>query len=786
MMLNVKTVRPLLIYVCFSLTNTIFGTGKSSLFAHSNRWNNGLRLINNDAQFDSAKTGEQAPKFAVVSNDSATAVSQTTAIYQSRVLKDLEAKKWVFLSHSSEHDLTAGIHLASLIHSGDLERFEVAYVNYHPLQVGLLNAYLKHPDARHRDYVEISTKFADGVHPFEPIMDAIDARRKIDSTAFDQFSFASTELIGQKLGAYLRYSLSEYEYALAACLVSMFPSDTTIGKGENASTDEQIPARIRRHVEAMHSLVSVGLWQLWQRRNNVQVPEYDEEDLENTVQLEVDPEFNAVNTVRLLRDSFSAIYSELENYILPENRDNFRLLSAFFRPLTQNDEQRSMMVGETFIEQLQKRTDLVEKLKNESRRTLIVVMEHLEQLGVNRYNPNVMPSLMEDLVMVGVNTKDMARVFITDENRSLNHILLRALADNDDLIDTAAGNTQYPPLSALGAQDTVLSADPFGMSETPNADTLKLFLDVTKYYEVKDSIIIQTLVLATEPEVEDLNANSMDSGFVSLHSRNDLDRFDEDMEWGGNGPKRSFMSGKSNEEVNMLFDVSYTQIQPTFKPKYLNAMRDVMGLQGGDPLNLMTQGIGIGFNSYNNGLIQNHRLQFTQSIPTTVGTTYGATYAIYSDMTHFPLGRFFSFGLGGFFGFGEQRYKQFTGFSGGFINQEQPSFMVKNPAELYGFTLEPTLHIGSLFARLTGGYAWDIGKDVWLYQGEPMNSGPGFRSTGWYLMGEVGYHWKFATGNFEREYMTTTDSTAVVITDKKRTIAHTKKSNSTKERRAVK
>lgn len=782
MMLNVKTMSLLLIYVCLGLTNTIFGTAESSLLAHSNRPTVGRRLRSSDAQFYSVKTGERAPKFAVVSNDSATAAPKTKSIYQSRVLKDLEAKKWVFLSHSSEHDLTAGIHLASLIHSGDLERFQVAYVNYHPLQVGLLNEYLKHPDARHRDYVEISTNVADGVHPFEPIMDAIDARRKIDSAAFDQFSFASTELIGQDGGAYLMYSLSEYEYALAAYLVSLFPSDTTIAKGENASTDEQIPARIRPHVEAMRSLVSVGLWSLWEERNNIQVPDYDEEDLENTVQLEVDPEFNAVNTVRLLRDSFSAIYWELENYILPENRENFRLLSPFFRPISQNHGSHRVMVGETFIEQLQKRTDLVEKLKNETRRTLIVGMEHLEQLGVNRYNPKVMPSLMEDLIMAGVNNSEMARVFITDHNKTLNHILLRALADgSDDLTDTAAGNTIYPPLSALSTQDTALSDDPFGMSETPIADTLKLFLDVTKYYEVKDSMNIQTLVLATEPESQDFNANSTDSEFVSLDARKNHDRFDEDMEWGGNGPKRSFMSGKSNEELNLLFDVSYTQIQPIFKPKYLNVMRDVMGLQGGDPLNLMTQGIGIGFNTFNNGFIQNHRLQFTQSIPTTVGTAYSATYAIYSDMTHFPLGRFFSFGLGGFLGFGEQRYKQFTGFSGGFINQEQPSFVVKNPAKLYGLTLEPTIHIGSLFARLTGGYAWDISKDVWSYQNEPMNSGPGFRSTGWYLMGELGFHWKFATIYSDGEYTTVTDTMAT-FRFKKPTVTHSKQSKSIRER----
>jgi hypothetical protein len=112
-------------------------------------------------------------------------------------------------------------------------------------------------------------------------------------------------------------------------------------------------------------------------------------------------------------------------------------------------------------------------------------------------------------------------------------------------------------------------------------------------------------------------------------------------------------------------------------------------------------------------------------------------------MTQFSLGRFLTFGVGGFTGYGEQRYKKFMVNSGGFINQEQPSFVVSNPAYLYGLTIEPTVHVGPFFARFTGGYAWDLGESTWLYQKEPMNNGSEFKSNGWYLMGEVGLHWKF-------------------------------------------
>jgi hypothetical protein len=108
--------------------------------------------------------------------------------------------------------------------------------------------------------------------------------------------------------------------------------------------------------------------------------------------------------------------------------------------------------------------------------------------------------------------------------------------------------------------------------------------------------------------------------------------------------------------------------------------------------------------------------------------------------------------------------------------------VVNNPAYLYGFTAEPTLHIGPFYARLTGGYAWDLGEGTWLYDKEPMNNGSNFKSTGWYVMAEAGIHWKFShslvpsgSGNsYDGDYGVT-DSVSVG-----------QKSARTKERRAHK
>jgi hypothetical protein len=618
------------------------------------------------------------------------------------------------------------IELVSLIHSGDLQQFGAAYINFHPIQVGLLNEYLKHPDLRHKEYVKMSFD-EDIENPFIQVMDAIDDRRKVDSMAFANFSFVSSELYGKAGGSYLEYSDREYEYALAAYLNALFPADTTLGLGGAEQNDENIPARIRSQVEGIRSLVSVGLWRLWQADQEIQVPG-DEED--ETESLDVDPAFSAVESITVLRDSLWAISAELEQYILPENRAAFQALKPWLKPIPRDSVNDRVLVGETFFEQWQKRANLVGQLKNEKRRVLVLGSDPIEQFAVHRYSAKVLPSLMEDLLMEGEKPGDISRVFIVGDG-VYEHTLMRLKLDSS-AATSAMDTTIYPPLSALGGTDTAaLGDDPFGMGKQ---DTVQLFTNITDKYLLKDSVQIETVVLqkATSEEGWDFGALN-DTAWA--YGGSDYEE----------SSKSSFMSKRIyrsvREDVDLVFDVSYTQIRPIFRPKYLDAMRGVMGMAESAVLNLNTQGIGIGINTRSGKLLQNHRLQVAQ----TVGgdNNYGATYVLYSDMTQFSLGRFFTFGLGGFTGYGEQRYKKFTNTSGGFINQDQPSFVVTNPAYLYGLTIEPTVHVGPFFARVTGGYAWDLGESTWMYQNEPMNNGSEFKSTGWYLMGEVGLHWKF-------------------------------------------
>ena len=227
-----------------------------------------------------------------------TAMTTTTTeesvrvIYQAHALSNVDAKRMVLLSTTNEGEDESAAEipaLISLIRSGDVERFNVAYINFHPLQVALLNEYLKHPDQMHRNYVRMS--FDEDIdNPFVDVMDAVDTRRKVDSTAFSQFSFASMELYGKAKGSYLEYSDREYEYALAAYLNALFPADSTLGLGGMEQNDEQIPARIRSQVEGIRSLVSVGLWRLWQEDQEIQVPGDDEDETES---LDVDPAFSA-------------------------------------------------------------------------------------------------------------------------------------------------------------------------------------------------------------------------------------------------------------------------------------------------------------------------------------------------------------------------------------------------------------------------------------------------------------------------------------------------------------
>jgi hypothetical protein len=631
--------------------------------------------------------------------------------------------------------------------------------------VGLLNEYLKHPDQMHRNYVRMS--FDEDIdNPFVALMDAMDARRKVDSNAFSQFSFASMELYGKANGSYLEYSDREYEYALAAYLNALFPADSTLGLGGAERNDEQVPDRIRSQVEGIRSLVSVGLWRLWQADQEIQVPGDDEDETES---LDVDPAFSAVETITVLRDSLWSISRDLENYVLPENRATFQALKPWLKPIPRDSVNDRVLVGETFFEQLQKRAELVGRLKNEKRRTLVIGSDPIEQMAVNKYSQKVLPSLMEDLFSEGVKSTDMARVFVMSIPGTYEHLLMRLLPDSSS---AQSDTTIYPPLSALGGSDTAeLSDDPFGIG---SQDTVKLFADITYRYKFMDTANIETVVFNNEGNGEDWMA-AVDTAMAEW-----------DRGWeGADRSRNSFMSYRTRwggrENSKLVFDIAYTQIQPTFQSKNLNAMRAVIGES--KELNLNTQGISIGVNTRNGKKLQNHRLQIAQTLATQ-GDHYGATYVLYSDMTQFALGRFLSFGVGGFTGYGEQRYKKFTNTTGGFINQDQPSFVVTNPAYLYGLTAEPTLHVGPFYARITGGYAWDFGDGTWLYQNEPMNNGSNFKSTGWYVMAEAGLHWKFNQALFRSYSYESYDGYDEVAIDSAAAVG--KKSPRTKERRAQK
>lgn len=210
------------------------------------------------AQWDGVATKVASDTAAVVTTVGDSETEIAPKIYQGRVLSSLDNKKIVLASTcgaTESNEPIEMIELVSLIHSGDLQQFGAAYINFHPIQVGLLNEYLKHPDLRHKEYVKMSFD-EDIENPFIQVMDAIDNRRKVDSMAFANFSFVSSELYGKAGGSYLEYSDREYEYALAAYLNALFPADTTLGLGGAEQNDENIPARIRSQVEGIRSLGS--------------------------------------------------------------------------------------------------------------------------------------------------------------------------------------------------------------------------------------------------------------------------------------------------------------------------------------------------------------------------------------------------------------------------------------------------------------------------------------------------------------------------------------------------
>ena len=236
-----------------------------------------------------------------------------------------------------------------------------------------------------------------------------------------------------------------------------------------------------------------------------------------------------------------------------------------------------------------------------------------------------------------------------------------------------------------------------------------------------------------------------------------------------------YSSRKSNflRGYNAAFEMNYVYGLNRLKLGELNSVLRSEGLS--EIGMIQSQGISLGV-SYTSGgeegakrMIKNDRLVITQSSPL-VNPNMRSTYMLWYDENQISMGRHFTLGVGGYTGYVRHELKNFTGVSGGFINQDQPSFKVANPAYIYGVSVTPALRFGNFYARGSAGYGWDFGKKTWNYQGSAMNSKGGMKNTGLFMSAEIGYCYRFDFTSKDDDVVVDYSSEAGTKSNKRRVV----------------
>ena len=298
-------------------------------------------------------------------------------------------------------------------------------------------------------------------------------------------------------------------------------------------------------------------------------------------------------------------------------------------------------------------------------------------------------------------------------------------------------NLKVNPTLFIFATDTAATSnepavidEPFGM-ETELGDSAHpiVLLKRLSRYEITDRLMVGTVFLSLP--LEDGTSPLYDTAMAEIIY--DYSRM--------SSRNSNFLRG-----YNAAFEMNYVYGLNRLKLGELNSVLRSEGLS--EIGMIQSQGISLGV-SYTSGgeegakrVIKNDRLVITQSSPL-VNPNMRSTYMLWYDENQISFGRHFTLGVGGYTGYVRHELKNFTGLSGGFINQDQPSFKVANPAYVYGLSVTPALRFGNFYARGSAGYGWDFGKKTWNYQGSAMNSNGGLKNTGLFMSAEIGYCYRF-------------------------------------------
>jgi hypothetical protein len=529
-----------------------------------------------------------------------------------------------------------------------------------------------------------------------------------------------------------------------------------------------MPTTIRTQVEATKAMVSSAMWdRVWQDRFGVQSNDRSTESTESSdesssSEFEIEPAFGSVPTITSLRDSMPFIVKDLENWIPAENREMFRQLIPFLGRVQELEMELSDYATSTFntnktlIHQIPSAKQVVQSVMNRSSRNgyeafiyrdyqiqtiskekgriLVLLDDYRECIDRSRYLSNSMPSLLSGLLNAGVKKDSVLRVFLFSED--LFELTPELISNKNDSMSMGR-NLKVNPTLFIFATDTAATSnqpavidEPFGM-ETELGDSAHpiVLLKRLSRYEITDRLMVGTVFLSLP--LEDGTSPLYDTAMAEIID--DYSRY--------SSRNSNFLRG-----YNASFEMNYVYGLNRLKLGELNSVLRSEGLS--EIGMIQSQGISLGV-SYTSGgeegakrVIKNDRLVITQSSPL-VNPNMRSTYMLWYDENQISFGRHFTLGVGGYTGYVRHELKNFTGVSGGFINQDQPSFKVANPAYVYGLSVTPALRFGNFYARGSAGYGWDFGKKTWNYQGSAMNSKGGLKNTGLFMSAEIGYCYRF-------------------------------------------
>ncbi|MDA0783332.1 MAG: autotransporter outer membrane beta-barrel domain-containing protein [Bacteroidetes bacterium] len=729
-------------------------------------------------------------------------------VYQGPVFVDSLHRRVTLIDFSNtKFRLQASELLTTLVKTGDLSRFDVVYLPWHQLQIVLMQQYLRQPDSLHMDYLRVAWK-DDIEFPETFFLSMRDFQKKqpgvLEKIRFESLSYGAdfldneNESGGQENSEMLSYPHQEYEWALAVALNSLFPPDKTVGLQTDTFDGVVIPTTIRTQVEATKAMVSLAMWdRVWQDRFGVQSNDRSTESSESSdesssSEFEIDPAFYNVPTITSIRDSMPFIAKDLENWIPTENREMFRQLMPFFGRVQELELELSDYATSTFntnkilIHQIPSAKEVVQSVMNrgsrngyesfiyrdyqiqtiskEKGRVLVLLDDYRECIDRSRYLLNSMPSLLSGLLNTGVKKDSVLRVFLFPEDPFYPIEITPELISNKNDSMSMGRNLKVNPTLFIFATDTADTSNetavidqPFGM-ETElgySAHPIVLLKRLSRY-EITDRLLVGTVFLSLP--LEDGISPSSDTEMAEI--MDDYGRY--------SSRKSNFLRG-----YNAAFEMNYVYGLNRLKLGELNSVLRSEGLS--EIGMIQSQGISLGV-SYTSGgkegakrMIKNDRLVITQSSPL-VNPNMRSTYMLWYDENQISMGRHFTLGVGVYTGYVRHELKNFTGVSGGFINQDQPSFKVANPAYIYGFSVTPALRFGNFYARGSAGYGWDFGKKTWNYQGSAMNSKGGMKNTGLFMSAEIGYCYRFDFASKDDDVVADYSSEAGTKSNKRRVV----------------